>query len=49
MRQKKSNFIYYVIAILILAATAFVVLHEVPMNAEKVEQEISTTIQPVGN
>lgn len=49
MRQKKSNFIYYFLAVLLLAVTAFVVIHEVPMSAEKVEQEISTTIQPVGN
>lgn len=37
MRQKKSNWIYYVVAALILAAVAFVVVHEVPMEVETVE------------
>ena len=49
MRQKKSNFIYYFLAVLLLAVTAFVVIHEVPMETKIVEQEISTTVQPVGN
>ena len=40
MRQKKSNIVYYVIAALIVVAVAFVVVHEVPMEAEHVEQEV---------
>ncbi len=49
MRQKKSNLIYYIIGVLILAATAFVVIHEVPMKSEKVEQEITVTAKAIGN
>ena len=37
MRQKKSNWIYYVVAALVVAAVAFVVVHEVPMEVETVE------------
>ena len=37
MRQKKSNWIYYVVAALVVAAIAFVVVHEVPMEVETVE------------
>lgn len=37
MRQKKSNWIYYVVMALVVAAIAFVVVHEVPMEVETVE------------
>ena len=40
MRQKKSNLIYYIIGVVILAAVVFVVMHEVPMQVEHVEQNI---------
>ena len=40
MRQKKSNFLYYVAASLIVAALAFIVLHEIPINQEHVEEVI---------
>ncbi len=40
MRQKKSNFIYYVIGFAVLAAAVFVVMHEVPMQVEHVEEVI---------
>ncbi len=40
MRQKKSNAIYYIIGLLVLAAVAFVVMHEVPMQVEHVEENI---------
>ena len=40
MRQKKSNLLYYVIGLVILAAAAFVVMHEVPMETQHVEQDI---------
>ncbi len=40
MRQKKSNFMYYVIGLILVAAVAFVVMHEVPMTVEHVEQDI---------
>lgn len=40
MRQKKSNWPYYVIGVLLLAAVGFVILHEVPMNVQHVEEEI---------
>ncbi len=41
MRQKKSNLVYYVVGALLLAAVAFVIVHEVPMTVEHVEQEIN--------
>ncbi len=41
MRQKKSNWIYYVVGVLLLTAIGFVVMHEVPMPQEHVEEEIS--------
>ncbi len=41
MRQKKSNAVYYVIGALLLAAVVFVVVHEVPMEAEHVETELT--------
>ena len=37
MRQKKSNWVYYIIAAFLVAAVAFVVVHEVPMEVETVE------------
>ena len=40
MRQKKSNAIYYIIGLLVLAAVAFVVMHEVAMQVEHVEENI---------
>ena len=41
MRQKKSNSMYYVAAVVVLAAVAFVVMHEVPMQVEHVEEAIT--------
>ena len=41
MRQKKSKWIYYVVAALLLAAVTFVVVHEVPMEVETVETELN--------
>lgn len=40
MRQKKSKAVYYIIGLLVLAAVAFVVMHEVPMQVEHVEENI---------
>jgi hypothetical protein len=40
MRQKKSNFVYYVAASLIVAAMAFVILHEAPVKQEHIEEVI---------
>lgn len=40
MRQKKSNWIYYVVAALLIAAAAFVILHEVPLETTHVEDEV---------
>ena len=40
MRQKKSNFVYYIIIAGILAAAGFVVLHEIPMAVEHVEEVV---------
>ncbi len=40
MRQKKSNWIYYVLGLAVLAAAVFVVLHEVPLQTTHVEEEI---------
>lgn len=40
MRQKKSNLTYYIIAIIVLAAVGFVVLHEIPLKQEHVEEVI---------
>lgn len=41
VRQKKSNLIYYVIGALVIAAIAFVVMHEEPMAIEHVEEVIN--------
>lgn len=40
MRQKKSNLIYYIITIILLAAAGFVILHEIPMTPEHIEEVI---------
>lgn len=40
MRQKKSNLVYYVVASVIIAAIAFMVLHEVPIRQEHIEEII---------
>ncbi len=40
MRQKKSNLIYYIVAVLLLAAVGFVVFHEIPLKQEHVEEVI---------
>lgn len=40
MRQKKSNLIYYIITAVILAASGFVVLHEIPLSPEHVEEVV---------
>ena len=40
MRQKKSNWIYYVLGLAVLVAAVFVVLHEVPLQTTHVEEEI---------
>lgn len=45
MRQKKSNWIYYIVGILLLAVIGFVVMHEVPMPQEHVEEEINLSAQ----
>lgn len=42
LRQKKnSNWVYYLIGALLLAAIVFVAVHEVPAPVEHVEEEIS--------
>ena len=41
MRQKKSNTGYYIIAVVLVIAIAFVVMHEVPMQVEHVEETIT--------
>lgn len=40
-QQKKSNAVYYLIGLLFLAAVVFVVMHEIPMQVEHVEEEIT--------
>ncbi len=40
MRQKKSNWIYYVVGVLLLAAVGFVMFHEVPADVVHVEEEV---------
>ena len=45
MRQKKSNLIYYALAAVILAAVAFVIVHEVPMEVTHVEEPVNLDIQ----
>lgn len=43
MRQKKSNFIYYVIGIALIAAVLFVASQEVPVKVEQVEQPLENS------
>lgn len=43
MRQKKSNLIYYVIGIVVLAGVLFVVSQEVPVKVEQVEQPLENS------
>ncbi len=40
MRQKKSNLMYYVVAVLLVAAIGFVVFHEIPLKQEHVEETV---------
>lgn len=40
MRREKSNLVYYIAAILILAALGFVMVHEFPLEQEHVEEII---------
>ncbi len=40
MRREKSNLVYYIVAILILAALGFVMVHEFPLEQEHVEEII---------
>ena len=44
MRQKKSNWIFYVVGVLLLAAVGFVILHEVPMNVQHVVEEVQLNV-----
>ncbi len=41
MRQKKSNVIYYVVAVAIIALIGFVTFTEIPVEAEHVEQTVN--------
>ena len=43
MRQKKSNLIYYVIGIVVLAGVLFVDSQEVPVKVEQVEQPLENS------
>ncbi len=43
MRQKKSNFIYYVIGAVLIAAVLFVATREVPVKVEQVQQTLENT------
>lgn len=43
MRQKKSNLIYYVAGIVVIAAVLFVATREVPVKVEQVEQPLENT------
>ena len=43
MRQKKSNLIYYVIGIVVLAGVLFVASPEVPAKGEQVEQPLENS------
>ena len=44
LRQKKdSNWVYYLVGALLLAAIVFVTVHEVPMPVEHVEEEITVS------
>lgn len=41
MRQKKSNILYYIVAIVILALIGFVTFTEIPVEIEHVEQTVN--------
>jgi hypothetical protein len=41
MRQKKSNAIYYIIALVILALIGFVSFTELPVEVEHIEQTVN--------
>lgn len=43
MRQKKSNLIYYVIGIVVLAGVLIVASQEVPVKVEQVEQPLENS------
>ncbi len=43
MRQKKSNFIYYVVTAALIAIVLFVATREVPVKVEQVEQSLENT------
>lgn len=43
-QQKKSNLVYYILGLVIIAAVVFVVMHEVPMQVEHVEQDIPVAL-----
>ena len=49
MRQKKSNLIYYVIGIVVLAGVLFVASQEVPVKVEQVDVCMGRTSQPRRN
>lgn len=40
MRQKKSNLIYYIVAIAIVTLVGIVAFTEIPVEAEHVEQSV---------
>ena len=40
MRQKKSNFMYYLIVVILLTAVGFVVSHEFPLHQEHIEESV---------
>lgn len=41
MRQKKSNVIYYIVALVILALIGFVSFTELPVEVEHIEQTVN--------
>ncbi len=41
MRREKSNLIYYVIAVVIIAALGLVMFHEIPLHQEHVEEVVN--------
>lgn len=41
MRQKKSNLIYYILAVVILALVGFVTFTEIPVEVEHVEETVN--------
>ena len=40
MRCEKSNLIYYVVAVVIVAALGLVMFHEIPLHQEHVEEVV---------